>query len=61
MKRKAKYRGIPCWLDTVTDELTGRNRFYDILVDIVLWFDINVLALKELRIWVEVDDLEKNN
>ena len=59
MKRKARYRGIPCWLDTITDELTGRNWVYDILVGINLWFDLNILKLDDIPIWVEVDDLEK--
>ncbi len=59
MQRKARYRAIPCWFDTTTDELTGRNWFYDILVDINIWFDLNILELDELPIWVEVDEPEK--
>jgi len=55
---KAFYRWIPCYFDEVTMELVGRNKFYDILVDINLWFDLKILQLDELPVWMEVDDDE---
>ncbi len=57
--RNANYRGIPCWYNPVTDELKGRNWFYDLLVSCNIWWDINVLCIESLPIWVEVDELEK--
>lgn len=38
MRKKASYKGIPCWYDTVTDELIGRNMFYDFLLEIALCY-----------------------
>lgn len=58
--RKATYMGIPCWYDMLTDELTGRNRFYDFLLDIALYFSLYVLRKDDIEFWVEVDELEKN-
>jgi hypothetical protein len=58
-KRNASYRGIPCWYNPINDEITPKNKFYSILIDIVLWIDVNILMIKEFPIWVEVDELEK--
>jgi hypothetical protein len=32
MIKKARYRGIPCRYDNVSDEIEGNNWFYDILI-----------------------------
>jgi hypothetical protein len=56
--RKAYYRRIPCYFDVLTNELKGRNKFYDILVELNIWFDLTILQLEELPIWIEIDDNE---
>lgn len=48
--KKAKYRGIPCRFDPVTNELEVSNWFFDFLVDINIWWDFDVLGLEELPI-----------
>lgn len=59
MRRNARYKRIPCWYDPVTDLLAGKNWFYDILVEIGIWYDVNIRQVEEFDIWVEVNDLEK--
>ena len=59
-KRNSSYRGIPCWYNPITDEIKGKNWFYDQLVSIFSWFDLNVLALDAIPLWVDVDELEQN-
>lgn len=54
--KKAHYNGVPCYYDEETGELEGRNKFYDILVDIHLWFDINVFEVDSFEIWVDVEE-----
>lgn len=58
-KRNAKYRGIPCYLNPINNEIIGKNFFYEFLIDIIMWFDINIFMVDEFPIWVEVDELEK--
>lgn len=53
MKKKAKYRSIPCYYDTETEELIGRNWFYDMLVEINIWLDLNIFNVDEFPIWIE--------
>lgn len=57
--RRALYRKIPCYFDKETNEIIGRNKFYDILLDIVIWFDLNILQVEEFPIWIEMDDVDK--
>ena len=59
-KRNSSYRGIPCWYNPITDEIKGKNWFYDQLVSIFSWFDLNVLSLDAIPLWVDVDELEQN-
>jgi hypothetical protein len=58
-KKNAKYRGVPCWFNPLNNEIKGKNKLYDILIDILVWFDMNVFIVDEFPIWVEVDELEK--
>lgn len=60
MKRKAHYRAIPAWFDESTGELEGRNWFYEILIEINVWLDVNVFDVEDFPIWVEVDDDDPN-
>ncbi len=57
--RNATFHGIPCWYNSVNDELIGKNRFLDFIVGILLWFDLKILLLDAIPMWVEVDELEK--
>jgi hypothetical protein len=43
--KKAYYRGIPAYFDPETNELMGRNVFYDILIDINIWFDVYIVDI----------------
>ena len=54
--RKAYYRWIPCYYDPMTEELEGRNWFYDFLLDIVLWVDIQVFIVDYFPIYIEDDN-----
>lgn len=54
--KKAKYRGIPCYYNEETEELGGRNWFYDILVSINIFLDYEIFLLDELPIWIDVDE-----
>jgi len=61
----AYYRSIPCYGKQMANELVegyneidliGQNKLYDILLDLNLWWDIQVLKLEVLPIWMEVDE-----
>lgn len=58
-KRNARYRFIPCWWNPATDEITGKNWFYDFLIDVMLWIDINIVQVDEFPLWVEEIDINK--
>ena len=58
-KRKARYRGIPCYWNPVNDEIVGRNWFYDKLIDIMIWIDLVIIDVDEFPLWVEIDEIEK--
>lgn len=47
---KARYNGIPVWLDEEDYTIQGRNRFAQILVNIMLFIDVRVLGFD----WVDV-------
>lgn len=52
-KLKATHRSIPCFYNQCNEELWGRNKFWDILLSIALWIDVNVFMVDELLLWVE--------
>lgn len=54
--KRAHYREIPCFFNPQTNDIEGRNWFYDKLIEINIWFDFNILWLEELPIWVETDE-----
>jgi len=56
--KKAHYRNIPIYYDPKTEEVKGRNWFYDILVGINIYIDFNILSLEELPIWVDEEKEE---
>ena len=58
-KINAKYRGIPCWYNKFNEEIKGKNLFYDILIDIAIWIDINIIEVEEFPIWIEIDNFQK--
>lgn len=53
--RKAYYRWIPAYFDLTTNKLMGRNGFYDILLNISIWIDLNILNVEEIPVWFEED------
>ncbi len=57
--KNASYRGIPCWYNSVTEELKGKNWFYDLLISLNIWLDFNVIKIDSLPLWIEVDEIEK--
>jgi len=59
--KRAYYRSIPAWFDEETNELFGRNWFYDILININLWLDVNVFQIEEFPIYVEKDQSEEKS
>jgi len=57
--RNAKYRGIPCFYNPMNNEIIGKNWFYNLLIDIMLWIDLVIIEVDEFPLWVEVDEIEK--
>ncbi len=53
--KKAKYRGIPAYFDINTMELIGRNWFYDLLIDVNVWIDVNIVGVEAFPIEIEDD------
>ncbi len=53
--KRAYYRSIPCYFNPLTNEIMGRNWFWDILIDVNLWIDVDLLGLEDLTIWIEED------
>ena len=60
---EALYFGIPCYYNLVTANIIGRNRFYNWLLGIATWIDVNVLLTKEFKVkvrremnWISVED-----
>ena len=51
--KKARYRGIPCYFDESSGDLEGRNLFYDILVHINVWIDVNIACVESFEIEIE--------
>lgn len=52
-KLNAKYYFIPCWYNSLIDEISGKNKFWDVLLDIAIWYDVDVLQKQEFSLWVE--------
>lgn len=56
MFKKAYYHGVPCMFNEVTKEIYGRNWFYDILVQLNIWLDVNVFEVEGFEIYIEKDE-----
>jgi len=56
--KRAYYRGIPAYFDPETNELIGRNMFYDLLIDINIWIDVYVINIEEFPIHIEKNENE---
>lgn len=54
--KNGTYRRIPVYFNEDTGELVGKNWFYDKLVSLNLWWDVSVLGLEYLPIWIEEDE-----
>jgi hypothetical protein len=61
--KKAYYRRIPIYYNQCTEEVKGRNWFYDILLESMLWIDFNItfrlFDSEGFPIWVEIDDKDQ--
>lgn len=58
--KKGHYRNIPIYGKELDDwgeglDIKGRNEFYSLLVDIVLWFDTYILMVEGYEVWIEED------
>jgi len=53
--KKAYYRNIPCYFNSITNEIMGRNWIYDLLIEINIWIDFTLLNLDEIPILIEED------
>lgn len=52
--KKARYRGIPCLFNEDTYDLAATNWFYDIILDVFVWFD--AVFVGEFRIEILPED-----
>lgn len=57
--KKAYYRSIPCYFDPIKDILQGRNKFQDLRLGFMLWWDTYILGGEEYEIVVEKDEIEE--
>ncbi|PQL91008.1 hypothetical protein [Apibacter adventoris] len=53
--KNAYYRKIPAYFNLETDELIGRNWFYDLLIEINVFVDAKILMLEEFPILIKED------
>lgn len=54
--KKAFYRGIPCYFDIMTSEIKGRDFITDVLLQIMIWMDVNVFQVDGFPIEIEDED-----
>jgi len=54
--KKARYRGIPCLFNPETNEIEGTNWLTSLLIDINVWFDIEIIGVEEFPIYIEDDE-----
>ena len=55
--KKAYYRSIPAYFNLETNELQGRNKFYDLLISINLQFDTYIVGVENYPIEI-VEEIE---
>jgi hypothetical protein len=51
--KRAYYRSIPAYFNTDTNDIMGRNWFYDVLIEINLWVDVHIVGVQEFPILIE--------
>lgn len=54
--KNAYYRETPAFYNLKTDDLIGRNWFWDIVIDVEIWIDINIFNIEYFPIWVDTKD-----
>ncbi len=59
MNKKAYYRKIPIYFNPENNQITGRNWFYEILLNINIWIDIKIVGIEEFPILMEEDKDKK--
>lgn len=53
--KRAYYRSIPCYFKEDSGDIKGRNLFYDLVLEIMIFIDVNVFLVEEFPIWIEED------
>ena len=56
----AKYKGIPCYFNVETDGLTGRNWFWSLILDAVIYIESHFATSSHFEIELG-EELEENN
>lgn len=56
MVKKAYYRFVPIWFNEETCEVEPRKLWLNPILDIVLWWDMEVLRVEYFKIYVEKDN-----
>jgi len=54
--KRGYYHGIPVYANVLTGsgvEIEGRNWFYNILVDIMIWIDVEIIMVDGFDVWIE--------
>ena len=59
--KKAYYRFVPIWFDTETCEIEPRKFWLAPILDLVILIDMDIIRVKEFKIFIELDDDAKNN
>lgn len=49
----AYYRSIPAYFNPITEQIIGRNWFWNLLVVFNAWWDFDVLGLEEVPVLIE--------
>ena len=51
--QEARYHKVPCYFNRYTNEIEGKNWFYEILVRFWIWFDLNIALIDEFEIKIK--------
>lgn len=57
--KKAYYHGVPIWYNEETCEVEPRKRWLSIILDFIIWWDMDVMKVDEFEIYIE--DGDRNN
>jgi len=57
-KLRASYRGVPCFFNELTNEITTKNKFYGYVIGILIFWDLRILGKEDFPFWVETEKKE---